>query len=94
MPSRNINLTDHYDGYVAKALASGKYKNASEVIRAGLRLLERQEAEDAAKIEALRASVRDGIQAYERGEYVAMETPGDIDSFFDDIAAEGSAASQ
>ncbi len=92
MPSRNINLTEHYDGYVAEALASGKYKNASEVVRAGLRLLERQDAEDAAKLEALRASVREGIHAYERGDYVAMNAPEDIDRFFDEIAAEGNAA--
>lgn len=88
MPSRNINLTRHYDDYVAQALASGRYKNASEVVRAGLRLLETQEAEDAAKLEALRAAVQEGENDYAQGRYHTMATPEDVDTYFDELDAE------
>lgn len=88
MPTRNINLTDHYAQYLEKALASGRYKNASEVVRAGLRLLEREEAEDAAKIEALRAAFKEGEDAYRRGDFAVLKGDADIDGMFDEIAEE------
>lgn len=88
MPSRNINLTSHYDEYVTQALASGRYKNASEVVRAGLRLLETQEAEDAAKLEALRAAVQEGEEDYKQGRYRTLASPNDIDAYFDELDAE------
>jgi putative addiction module CopG family antidote len=43
MPTRNVNLTDELDRFVAKKVRSGRYENASEVVRAGLRTLERDE---------------------------------------------------
>ena len=88
MPSRNINLTDHYDAYVSDALASGRYKNASELVRAGLRLLEQRDAEDAAKLEALRTAVAEGVDAYERGDFTRMENDADVDQFFSGIERE------
>ncbi|SOC24600.1 type II toxin-antitoxin system ParD family antitoxin [Thalassospira xiamenensis] len=88
MPTRNINLTDHYAQYVENALTSGRYKNASEVVRAGLRLLERQESEDAAKIEALRAAFNVGENAYRSGDTVRLESDEDIDRVFSEIATE------
>ena len=41
MPTRNVNLTDELDRFVAKKVKTGRYQNASEVVRAGLRTLER-----------------------------------------------------
>lgn len=86
MPTRNINLTDHYDGFVAGELDTGHYNNASEVIRAGLHLLEKQKQEDEAKLEALRREALVGLEAYERGDYTALDTDEAFDKFFDDIA--------
>ena len=60
MPTRNVNLTDNLDRFVAKKVKTGRYENASEVVRAGLRTLERQEREFEAKLVALRAAVDDG----------------------------------
>lgn len=88
MPSRNIHLTDHFDTFVTDALQSGRYKNASEVVRAGLRLLEQQDQEDAAKIDALRQAVQEGLDDYENGKFDVMESDEDIDRFFDDFEAE------
>ena len=42
MPTRNVNLTDELDRFVAKKVKTGRYENASEVVRAGLRKLERE----------------------------------------------------
>ena len=69
MPTRNINLTDHLDALIEGGIASGKYKNASEVVREGLRLLELRQAEDALRLERLRDAVRAGEEALERGEF-------------------------
>ena len=88
MPTRNINLTDHYEAYLTKALASGRYKNASEVVRAALRLLEYQEQQEQAKVEALRDAFKEGEDAYKRGELETVESDAEIDRFFDQIAEE------
>jgi antitoxin ParD1/3/4 len=54
MGTRNVNLTDRFDKFIDKKVAEGKFSNASEVVRAGLALLEKQEEEDAIKLSALR----------------------------------------
>jgi len=72
MPTRNVNLTPELDRFVATKVKSGRYENASEVVRAGLRTLKRQEKEKkrqengreeqdhAAKLTALRSAIDDG----------------------------------
>lgn len=85
MPTRNVNLTETQDKFVAEQLKSGGYTNASEVVRAGLRLLEQQTQEDAAKLEALRRDVQEGIDAYKRGEYTSIDENYTLDDFFSDL---------
>ena len=58
MPTRNVVLTDHQATLVEQLVTSGRYQNASEVLREGLRLVEQREAEDAHRLEALRAAVQ------------------------------------
>jgi len=60
MPTRNVNLTDKLDRFVATKVKSGRYENASEVVRAGLRTLEREEREHEAKLAALRSAIDEG----------------------------------
>ena len=60
MPTRNVNLTDELDRFVLKKVESGRYENASEVVRAGLRTLECQEREHEAKLAALRTAIDEG----------------------------------
>ncbi|WP_373356659.1 type II toxin-antitoxin system ParD family antitoxin [Pseudoroseicyclus sp. CXY001] len=43
MPTRNVVLTDHQASLLDRLVASGRYQNASEAMRAGLRLLEEDE---------------------------------------------------
>lgn len=60
MPTRNVNLTNALDRFVATKVKSGRYENASEVVRAGLRTLEREERQYEAKLVALRAAIDEG----------------------------------
>jgi len=46
MPTRNVNLTDHLDGFIERGITSGRFSDASEMVREGLRLLEQREQED------------------------------------------------
>ena len=50
MPTRNVVLTDHQAQLLERLVASGRYQNASEVLRAGLRLVEQQEDREAARL--------------------------------------------
>jgi antitoxin ParD1/3/4 len=63
MPTRNINLTPQLDKLVDSRIRRGLYANASEVLRAGLRALEKIEKEDKAKLDALRSAVLAGEQS-------------------------------
>jgi antitoxin ParD1/3/4 len=60
MPTRNVSLTHELDRFVAKKVKTGRYENASEVVRAGLRTLEREERQYEAKLAALRAAIDEG----------------------------------
>ena len=59
--SRNtsVSLGNYFDRFVQSRLTSGRFKNASEVIRAGLRLLEEEEN----KIIALRNAIQEGVES-------------------------------
>jgi len=48
------------DKFVARRIREGRYANASEVLRAGLRALEEDEREDQARLEALRMAIQAG----------------------------------
>jgi antitoxin ParD1/3/4 len=61
MPTRNVNLTPELDQFVASKVKEGLYANASEVMRTGLRLLEREEREYEEKLAVLRAAIDDGL---------------------------------
>ena len=60
MPTRNVNLPDKLDQFITAKVASGDYANASEVMRAALRLMERDEQEYEEKLAALRTAIAEG----------------------------------
>jgi antitoxin ParD1/3/4 len=68
MPTRNVVLTDQQAELVEKMVESGRYQNASEVLRDGLRLLQRRELEEAAKLEALRGALDEAEAAIAAGD--------------------------
>ena len=60
MPTRNVVLTEVQANFVQEMVASGQYQNACEVLREGLRLVQTREAEQAAKLVALRPQANGG----------------------------------
>ena len=88
MPTRNVNLTPHFDEFIDSGIASGRFGNASEVVREGLRLLEEREEEDKAKLEWLRAAAKEGFDDFERGDYVTITSDQELDDFFREIRQE------
>lgn len=75
MPTRNVVLTDFQTDLIERLVASGRYQNASEVLRDGLRLLERRDAEETARIKALREAAHAGIADIEAGRFRSFESP-------------------
>jgi antitoxin ParD1/3/4 len=61
----SVSLGDHFSAFVERKVAAGRYASASEVLRAGLRLLE----EDELKLEALRAALVEGEESGEAEDF-------------------------
>ena len=69
MATRNVVLTDHHEKVIDRLVKSGRYQNASEVLREGLRLIEQRDAEDAAKLKALKEALAVGFADLDAGRY-------------------------
>ena len=61
MPTR-ITLDSHFELFIRKQVESGRYNNATQVVQAGLRLLEEQERRNNAKQTELQQSIAIGMQ--------------------------------
>jgi antitoxin ParD1/3/4 len=80
MPTRNINLTEHYDRFVEELVGAGRYKNASEVLRAGLRLLEQETQTEEEKLELLKKLAADGFRSLNQGQGLSVASESDLRS--------------
>ena len=54
----SISIGDYFDEFIKSRISAGRYRNASEVVRAGLRLLEEEEN----KVIALRGAINEGVK--------------------------------
>ncbi len=88
MPTRNVVLTNHQASFVEQLVSSGRYQNASEVLREGLRLVEQREAEDASRLEALRSAVKVGIDDIDAGRFKTFDTAASLRSHLKSITAD------
>lgn len=71
----SISLDDHFVGFLAEQVGTGRYRSASEVVRAGLRLLEERETKLAALREALRVGEASGeAEEFDFGAFIASKT--------------------
>jgi antitoxin ParD1/3/4 len=86
MPTRNVVLTERQAELIETLINSGRYQNASEVLRDGLRLVEQREAEDAGKLKALRAAARIGVGALDRGEFKEFRNVEDLQAYLNDLS--------
>jgi antitoxin ParD1/3/4 len=73
MPTQNVNLSTHQSKFIQQRVRSGRYQNASEVVRAGLRLLEQKEAEDGLRLEALKRLTAEAFESLDRGEHQTFD---------------------
>lgn len=92
MPTRNVVLTDHQATLVEQLVTSGRYQNASEVLREGLRLVEQREAEDAYRLEALRSAVQLGIADVEAGRFKTFDSKESLRAHLELVTAKAIAA--
>lgn len=64
----NVSLTPELEQFVDDKMKSGDFTSASEVVRAGLRLLKERDAEHQARLDALRQDVGKGLDEARRGQ--------------------------
>ena len=86
MPTRNVVLTERQEELLETLVKSGRYQNASEVLRDGLRLVEQREAEDAGKLKALRAATRAGVGAFDRGDFKEFGNIEEQQTYLNDLS--------
>jgi len=80
MPTQNVNLTPELDRFVKKAIKSGAFNNASEVHRAALLAMAREEEERELRLRRLRREIQLGLDSG-----TPIEIP-DLDTFMKECA--------
>lgn len=90
MPTRNINLTEHLDRLIEAEVGSGRYGNASEVVREGLRLIERRNEEERAKLEWLRGAIQVGLDQIDEGSLTEIRSADELERQIDQLWTEAS----
>lgn len=88
MPARNVSLTSHLEAFIDRSVSSGRYQNASEVVRDGLRLLEARRREDDLKLERLKTAIDLGLADVEAGRVVNVPIDG-LRGFFAGLGRTG-----
>ncbi len=77
--TKNVVLTGHHMGFVDGLVRSGRYQNASEVLREGLRVLEDRIKRDEAELAEIQERIGRSLDQLDRGDYVE----GAVDEVFD-----------
>ncbi|HEV3196709.1 MAG TPA: type II toxin-antitoxin system ParD family antitoxin [Bryobacteraceae bacterium] len=89
----NVSITPHFSKFIRSKIKSGRYTNASEVVREALRRLEQDEMlrEQAVIVDPdnAQAEVLKGFESIERGDYIELKDNQELRAFFADIIARG-----
>jgi antitoxin ParD1/3/4 len=85
MPTRNVNLTNHLDQLIEKGIKSGRFGNASEVVREALRLLEVRQQQEKAWIAWVKKEAKLGFDQIDAGDYTELNSASDIENFVNPI---------
>jgi antitoxin ParD1/3/4 len=91
MPTRKVVLTTQQQEFVEELVRSGRYQNASEVLREGLRLVEQHEPEEAAKLKALQTGAEQGWADVAADRFIDLTGDG-LDDFIDRLGARAAAS--
>lgn len=92
MPTRNVVLTEHQAALVEDLVAGGRYQNASEVLREGLRLIEIRESEDSLRLKALSAAVEVGLADSAAGRYTDFNSSESLTTHLKSLATKAIAS--
>jgi antitoxin ParD1/3/4 len=85
MSTRNVSLTEPLDRFIDERVRTGDYQNASEVVRAALRLLKQRSEDDQRALERLRAAIDEGVADIAAGRFEVVD---DLAGWFDQLEAE------
>jgi antitoxin ParD1/3/4 len=88
MPTHNIDLTDHFADFVSAEIEAGRFSDVSEVICAGLSLLEERSKRRERKLAKLRALVEEGFAEIDRGLGIELNGEEEIAEFISQIGRE------
>ena len=86
MGTRNVVLTDRQEQLIDQLVSQGRYQNASEVLREGLRLIASREAEEKARLKSLREAARIGIKDVDAGRVRDFKDIADLREHLDGLA--------
>ena len=87
----NVSLTPELEKFIENKVKSGRYHTASEVVREGLRLLEREDQLLEFKRNELRREIEKGVEQIRNGEYIEVNSDGEWRRFLEDVKARGRA---
>ncbi|HEY7392969.1 MAG TPA: type II toxin-antitoxin system ParD family antitoxin [Bryobacteraceae bacterium] len=91
MPRRSVTLTDELNRFIDAEVKSGRFSNASEVVREGLRLMETRERDERNKLAWLRQAVKEGLDQVSRGEGIEIASAESLNSEIDRLDREADA---
>jgi antitoxin ParD1/3/4 len=78
MPARKVEVTERQDKLIETLVRSGRYQDADDVVRTGLRLVEAHEAEQAVRLKALREAVQVGLDDLAEGRSLDFDSIEDL----------------
>lgn len=93
MPTRNVVLSEHQQDLVEALVQSGRYQNASEVLREGLRLIEQRERLEAAKLKLLKKAANKGWADIAAGRYTDL-ADGQLEDFIGQLGRQAAKRAQ
>ncbi|WP_194791942.1 type II toxin-antitoxin system ParD family antitoxin [Pseudomonas sp. UFMG81] len=89
MATHNVVVPNPMEQSIDELVKTGRYQNFSEVVRAGLRLLLEREAEETAKLEALRNATSIGLMQLDRGECEDID-PSELETYLETLGRQAS----
>jgi len=85
MATRNVVLTEPQTRFVEQLVRSGRYQNASEVLREGLRLIQQRERNYAMRAEVLKDAVATGVADIKAGRHASFDDPAALEAWVMDL---------
>lgn len=89
----NVSITPHFSKFIREKVKSGRYANASEVVREALRRLEQEEIVgqqyEIVDPDNVQEAVAEGLRSIEQGDYIELQSDKELKRFFEDIVERG-----